>query len=88
MNIFSEFIIFFGLSKTVTKKCINNIILSRISTAVTQKLLEHSSPNLTNKVYANVDPVLRHAVDQIPVVISALRVELIFFAISSVGYWN
>ncbi len=27
-----------------------------ISTAVTQKLLEHSSPNLTNKVYTNVDP--------------------------------
>jgi len=38
-----------------------------ISTAVTQKLLEHSSPNLTNKVYTNVDPVLRHAVEQIPV---------------------
>ena len=39
-----------------------------VSTAVTQKLLEHSSPDLTNKVYTNVDPVLRHAVDQIPVV--------------------
>jgi len=38
-----------------------------ISTAVTQKLLEHSSPNLTNKVYTNVDTVLRHAVEQIPV---------------------
>jgi integrase len=38
-----------------------------ISTAVTQKLLEHSSPNLTNKVYMNVDPVLRHAVEQLPV---------------------
>ena len=38
-----------------------------ISTAVTQKLLEHSSPNLTNKVYVNVDPVLRHAVEQLPV---------------------
>jgi len=38
-----------------------------ISTAVTQKLLEHSSPNLTNKVYTNVDPVLRHAVEQLPV---------------------
>jgi len=37
------------------------------STAVIQKLLEHSSPDLTNKVYTNVDPVLRHAVDQIPV---------------------
>lgn len=38
-----------------------------ISTAVTQKLLEHSSPTLTNKVYMNVDPVLRHAVDQLQV---------------------
>ena len=38
-----------------------------VSTAVTQRLLEHSSPNLTNKVYTNVDPVLRHAVDQLPV---------------------
>jgi integrase len=38
-----------------------------VSTAVTQKLLEHSSPDLTNKVYTNVDPVLRHTVDQIPV---------------------
>ncbi len=37
-----------------------------ISTAVTQKLLEHSLPDLTNKVYTNVDPVLRHAVDQMP----------------------
>lgn len=38
-----------------------------VSTAVTQKLLEHSSSNLTNKVYTNVDPILRHAVEQIPV---------------------
>ena len=37
-----------------------------ISTAVIQKLLEHSSSDLTNKVYMNVDPVLRQAVDQIP----------------------
>jgi integrase len=37
-----------------------------VSTAVTQRLLEHSSPNLTNKVYTNVDPVLRQAVDQLP----------------------
>ena len=34
-----------------------------ISTAVTQKLLEHSSPHLTSKVYTNVDPVLRHTVE-------------------------
>ena len=38
-----------------------------VSTAVTQRLLEHSSPNLTNKVYTNVDPVLRQAVEQLPV---------------------
>jgi integrase len=38
-----------------------------VSTAVTQRLLEHSSSDLTNKVYTNVDPVLRHAIDQIPV---------------------
>ena len=38
-----------------------------VSTAVTQKLLEHSSPNLINKVYTNIDPVLRHAVEQLPV---------------------
>ena len=36
-----------------------------VSTAVTQKLLEHSLPELTNKVYTNVDPVLRHVVDKI-----------------------
>jgi len=38
-----------------------------ISIAVTQKLLEHASPRLTNKVYTNVDPVLRHAVEQLRV---------------------
>jgi integrase len=38
-----------------------------VSTAVTQRLLEHSSPNLTNKVYANVDPVLRQSVNRLPV---------------------
>ncbi|MCF7955466.1 MAG: site-specific integrase [Phycisphaerae bacterium] len=38
-----------------------------VSTAVTQRLLEHSSPNLTNKVYTNVDFVLRSAVEQLPV---------------------
>jgi len=38
-----------------------------VSTSVTQKLLEHSSPNLTNKIYTNVDPVLRQSVNQLPV---------------------
>ncbi|MEJ2705188.1 MAG: site-specific integrase [Sedimentisphaerales bacterium] len=37
-----------------------------ISTAVIQRLLEHSSPDLTNKVYTNVDPVLRQAMDTMP----------------------
>lgn len=38
-----------------------------VSTAVTQRLLEHSSPQLTNDVYTNVDPVLRQAIEQLPV---------------------
>lgn len=38
-----------------------------VSTAVTQRLLEHSSPQLTNDVYTNVDPVLREAVSLLPV---------------------
>ena len=42
------------------------LVQNGISTAVVQRLLEHSSPDLTNKVYTNVDPVLRSAVDQIP----------------------
>ncbi len=38
-----------------------------VSTAVTQRLLEHSSPILTNKVYTNVDPALRIAIEKLPV---------------------
>jgi integrase len=38
-----------------------------VSTAVTQKLLEHSTPQLTNDIYTNVDPALRQAVEQLPV---------------------
>ncbi|MFH1614613.1 MAG: site-specific integrase [Planctomycetota bacterium] len=38
-----------------------------VSTAVTQRLLEHSSPNLTNKIYTNVDPVLRQSVNQLQI---------------------
>ena len=37
-----------------------------VSTVVIQRLLEHSSPDLTNRVYTNVDPVLRQAIDTIP----------------------
>jgi integrase len=38
-----------------------------VSTAVTQRLWEHSSPHLANDVYTNVDPVLRQASNQWPV---------------------
>ena len=38
-----------------------------VSTAVTQRLLEHSSPNLTNTIYINVDPVLRQSVNKLPI---------------------
>ena len=38
-----------------------------VSIAVTQRLLEHSNPRLTNEVYTNVDPVLRQAVSLLPV---------------------
>ena len=37
------------------------------STAVTQRLLEHSSQQLTNDVYTNVDPVLLQAINLLPV---------------------
>jgi integrase len=37
-----------------------------VSTAVTRRLLEHSSPQLTNHVYANADPVLRQAINPLP----------------------
>jgi integrase len=57
-----------GLKFHDLRKTFGSILAQNgISTAVTQKLLEHSSPHLTNKVYTNVDPVLRHAVEQIPV---------------------
>jgi integrase len=38
-----------------------------VSTTVTQRLLEHSSAALTNKIYTNVDPVLRQSVNLLPV---------------------
>lgn len=37
-----------------------------VSTAVTQRLLEHSTLQLTNDVYTNVDPVLRQAISHQP----------------------
>jgi integrase len=38
-----------------------------VPTAVTQRLLEHSTPQLTNQIYTNVDPVLRQAINLLPV---------------------
>lgn len=50
------------------RKTFGSVLVQRgISTAVIQKLLEHSSPDLIDKVYTNVDPVVRHAIDTIPV---------------------
>jgi hypothetical protein len=49
-------------------KSLNDVQIKRLLiAAVTQRLLEHSSPNLTNKVYTNVNPVLRHVVEQLQV---------------------
>ena len=56
-----------SLTKTQVKKLLSAFLAQNgVSTAVIQRLLEHSSADLTNKVYTNVDPVLRQAVDQIP----------------------
>jgi integrase len=57
-----------GLKFHDLRKTFASLLAQRgVSTAVTQRLLEHSSPQLTNDVYTNVDPVLRHAVNQLPV---------------------
>jgi integrase len=57
-----------GLTFPVLRKTFVSLLAQKgVSTAVTQRLLEHSSPRLTNDVYTNVDPVLRQAVDQLPV---------------------
>ncbi|MCK4293845.1 MAG: site-specific integrase [Planctomycetes bacterium] len=54
---------FHGLRKTFA-----SLLAQRgVSTAVTQRLLEHSTPQLTNQVYTNVDPVLRQAINLLPV---------------------
>ena len=57
-----------GLTFQVLRKTFASLLAQRgVSTAVTQRLLEHSSPQLTNDVYTNVDPVLRQAVELLPV---------------------
>jgi integrase len=56
------------LTFQVLRKTFASLLAQRgVSTAVTQRLLEHSSPQLTNDVYTNVDPVLRQAVNLLPV---------------------
>lgn len=48
-----------GLKFHDLRKTFASLLAQRgVSTAVTQRLLEHSSPQLTNDVYTNVDPVL------------------------------
>jgi integrase len=57
-----------GLTFQVLRKTFASLLAQRgVSTAVTQRLLEHSSPQLTNDVYTNVDPVLRQAINLLPV---------------------
>jgi integrase len=57
-----------GLTFQTLRKTFASLLAQRgVSTAVTQRLLEHSSPQLTNDVYTNVDPVLRQAIDLLPV---------------------
>jgi integrase len=56
------------LTFQILRKTFASLLAQRgVSTAVTQRLLEHSSPQLTNDVYTNVDPVLRQAVNLLPV---------------------
>jgi integrase len=59
---------FSGLTFQVLRKTFASLLAQRgVSTAVTQRLLEHSSPQLTNDIYTNVDPVLRQAIERLPV---------------------
>jgi integrase len=52
---------------TLRKTFASLLVQRGVSTAVTQRLLEHSSPQLTNDVYTSVDPVLHQAVSLLPV---------------------
>ena len=58
-----------GLTFQVLRKTFASLLAQRgVSTAVTQRLLEHCSSQPTNDVYTNVDPVLRQAVELLPVI--------------------
>ncbi|MHC4738662.1 MAG: tyrosine-type recombinase/integrase [Planctomycetota bacterium] len=57
-----------GLRFHDLRKTFASVLAQRgVSTAVTQRLLEHSSSALTNKIYTNVDPVLRQSLNQLPI---------------------
>ena len=57
-----------GLKFHDLRKTFASVLAQRgVSTAVTQRLLEHSSSALTNKIYTNVDPVLRQSLNQLPI---------------------
>ena len=57
-----------GLKFHDLRKTFASLLAQRgVSTSVTQRLLEHSSPQLTNDVYTNVDPALRQAIERLPV---------------------
>ena len=57
-----------NLTFPILRKTFASLLAQRgVCTAVTQRLLEHSNPQLTNDVYTNVDPVLRQAIEQLPV---------------------
>ena len=57
-----------GLTFGILRKTFASLLAQRgVSTAVTQRLLEHSSPQLTNDVYANVDPAQGRAIGLLPV---------------------
>ena len=43
------------------------LVQNGVSTTVSQRLLEHSSPDLTNKIYTNIHPVLDQSINQLPV---------------------
>jgi integrase len=43
------------------------LALAGFSTSVAQRMLEHSTPNLTHAVYTNVDPAMRSAANAIPI---------------------
>ena len=45
----------------------STLVYQGVSTAVTQRLLEHSDPRLTTDFYINAEPALRQAVDKLPV---------------------